>query len=260
MALSSAVPVRMPSGAMLSVVVAPMVAIAVLGGPSAAVIAAAVGTLEWREVKGLFPNRNGVPWYGTLYNHAEAVIPAALAGILYHTLAGPSFEPSARSLVIVAGVGLIYFATNNALAALLSSVRDGETIARAFATNARQFGLTLAGLAPLAWLMAAMYVVAGPIGILPFAVPLYATRVRLQEGRRDPRHVHPDGPEPGRRGRRQGSVHRRPLRARPADRQGPWRGAAAAPRPSWRRSSGAACCTTSARSASPTRSCSSRAR
>jgi HD-GYP domain-containing protein (c-di-GMP phosphodiesterase class II) len=37
--------------------------------------------------------------------------------------------------------------------------------------------MSLAGLAPLAWLMAAMYVVAGPIGILPFAVPLYATRV-----------------------------------------------------------------------------------
>ena len=42
--------------------------------------------------------------------------------------------------------------------------------------NVRQFGVSLAGLAPLAWLMAAMYVVAGPIGILPFAVPLYATR------------------------------------------------------------------------------------
>jgi HD-GYP domain-containing protein (c-di-GMP phosphodiesterase class II) len=46
-----------------------------------------------------------------------------------------------------------------------------------FVGNLRQFGMSLAGLAPLAWLMAAMYVVAGPIGILPFAVPLYATRV-----------------------------------------------------------------------------------
>ena len=36
--------------------------------------------------------------------------------------------------------------------------------------------MSLAGLAPLSWLMAAMYVVAGPIGIVPFAVPLYATR------------------------------------------------------------------------------------
>ncbi len=161
---------------MLSVVVAPMVAVAVLGGPSAAVIAAALGTLEWREIKGLLPGRNGVPWYGTFYNHAEAVIPAALSGILYHTLAGPVVRTVCAQPRRSRGVGLIYFATNNALAALLSSARDGETIARAFATNARQFGLTLAGLGPLAWLMAAMWVVAGPIGILPFAVPLYATR------------------------------------------------------------------------------------
>ena len=44
------------------------------------------------------------------------------------------------------------------------------------ASNARQFGVSLAGLAPLAWLMASMYVIAGPIGVLPFAVPLLATR------------------------------------------------------------------------------------
>jgi HD-GYP domain-containing protein (c-di-GMP phosphodiesterase class II) len=34
----------------------------------------------------------------------------------------------------------------------------------------------MAGLVPIAWLMASMYVVAGPLGVIPFAVPLIATR------------------------------------------------------------------------------------
>jgi HD-GYP domain-containing protein (c-di-GMP phosphodiesterase class II) len=77
--------------------------------------------------------------------------------------------------VAVAGIG--YFAIDNALAATAVATRQGRPFAAVLTSNLRQFGVSLAGLAPLAWLMAAMYVVAGPIGILPFAVPLYATRV-----------------------------------------------------------------------------------
>jgi HD-GYP domain-containing protein (c-di-GMP phosphodiesterase class II) len=50
-----------------------------------------------------------------------------------------------------------------------------------FVSNVRQFGVSLAGLAPLAWLMGVVYVVAGPIGILPFALPLYTTRSAYQK-------------------------------------------------------------------------------
>ncbi len=167
----------MPSGALVSVVIGPIVAVAALGGPTAAVIVAAIGTLEWREIRGLLPGRSGVPWYGTLFNHAEAVIPAAAAGALCAVLVGGSFEPTPATLVVVASAGLIYFVINNGLAALAVSVRDGISPMAAFTVNLRQFGVSLAGLAPLAWLMAAMYVVAGPIGVLPFAVPLYATRI-----------------------------------------------------------------------------------
>ncbi len=174
-ALSSATPVRMPGGALVSVTIAPMVAAAALGGPSAAVLAALVGTLEWREIKGLVPGRDGVPWYGTLFNHAEAVLPAALAGLVCY-FGSRSFEPTASNLVVVAFAGVLYFTVNNGLAAALTSTKERRSVAEAFMANVRQFGVSLAGLAPLAWLMAAMYVVAGPIGIAPFAVPLYATR------------------------------------------------------------------------------------
>ncbi|MEO6350930.1 MAG: HD domain-containing phosphohydrolase [Candidatus Limnocylindrales bacterium] len=175
-ALSSALPVRMPGGALVNVVIGPMVAVAALGGPTAAVLVAAVGTLELRELRGLVPGHGGVPWYGTLYNHAEAIIPAFAAGLICLALGTMPFEPSLKSLIVVVGAGLSYFLVNNALAALAMSAREGSSLTSAFAVNVRQFGVSLAGLAPLAWLMASMWVVAGPIGVLPFAVPLFATR------------------------------------------------------------------------------------
>ncbi len=174
--LSSATPVRMPGGAVVNVSIAPMVAAAAVGGPTAAVITAWIGTFEWRELRGLVRGRNGVPWYGTLFNHAEATIPAAAAGLICAVWV-PIFTANATSLVAVTAAGITYFILNNFLAAGLSSVRDGKSLSSAFQTNVKQFGVSLAGLAPLAWLMAAMYTLAGPIGVLPFAVPLYTTRV-----------------------------------------------------------------------------------
>ena len=175
-ALGTAAPVRMPGGAVVSVTIAAVTATAALGGPTAAVIAAGIGTLEWREIRGLIPGRNGVPWYGTLYNHAEVMIPAAVAGTICSIWA-PRFEPSGPNLAVVVFAGIAFAAINSGLAALLSNAREGRSTRDAFVANAKQFGLSQAGLAPLGWLMAAMSVVAGPIGILPFAVPLYATRV-----------------------------------------------------------------------------------
>jgi HD-GYP domain-containing protein (c-di-GMP phosphodiesterase class II) len=174
-AVSAALPVRMPGGALVNVTTAPVVAAAALGGPIAGIVVAAVGTLEWREVRGLV-KRGGVPWYGTLYNHAESVIPAAVVGLICLSI-DPAVEPSLVSLGIVAIAGVSYSGINTVLTSLPISMLERKPVRAVAAGNLRQFGVSLAGLAPLAWLMAAMYVVAGPIGILPFAVPLYATRV-----------------------------------------------------------------------------------
>jgi HD-GYP domain-containing protein (c-di-GMP phosphodiesterase class II) len=179
--LAGAAPVRMPSGASVSVTIAPLLAAAALGGPAAAAVAAVIGTTEWRELRGLIPRSSGVPWYGTLYNHAAVAGPLVVAALIYGAITGGLFGAGALELVGVAAAGVTYFLLNNLLASATIAFREGKTTASIVIANVRQFGLSLAGLAPLAWLMGVMYMTAGWIGVLPFALPLYTTRAAYQK-------------------------------------------------------------------------------
>ena len=142
----------------------------------AAAVVALLGPTELREIRGLLRRPDGIPWYGTLYNHASIAAPAIVAAVVYSALVRSPFEATAQTLMAVVITGVAYFLLNNLLAAAAVGLRQSRPVVSVLAANMRQFGVSLLGLAPLAWLMAAMYVVAGPIGILPFAVPLYATR------------------------------------------------------------------------------------
>ena len=176
-ALGSSSSVRMPGGTVVDVGIAPLLACAVLGGPAAATIAAAIGVLELREVRGLLPRAHGgVPWYGTVYNHSAVLIPAVMASVIYGFIAGTTFQPTLTTLVALLIAGGAHYGLNNVLTAAAVAVREERPMLSVLNANVRQFGFSLAGLAPLSWLMASMYVVAGPIGVLPFAVPLLATR------------------------------------------------------------------------------------
>jgi putative nucleotidyltransferase with HDIG domain len=176
-AVSAAAPVRMPDGAYVSVTSAPIVAAAVLGGPIAAAVVALIGTLEWREVKGLLPGgRGGIPWYGTLFNHSSIAVPAIVASGVFGFLAPNGFAATPQILVAVVLVGAVHVLGNHILTAMAVGLRESRPVMSVFSAMFRNYGISFAGLAPLAWLMGAVYIVAGPIGVLPFALPLYTTR------------------------------------------------------------------------------------
>ena len=141
-----------------------------------------IGTLDWRSVKGLLPGiQGGVPWFGVLYNQASIVIPALIATATFGAITGGALQFTPLHLVAVAFAGLIHFGLNNLLTAAAIGLRERRPIVAVFAGNLKQFGFALAGLTPVAWLMATVYTVAGPIGILPFAIPLYSTRSGYQK-------------------------------------------------------------------------------
>ena len=71
--VASALPVRLGDGVQVVVSTAPLMAAAVLGGPTAAAWVALIGSTDSRELRGR------VAWYGTLANHAAIVLPVSRA-------------------------------------------------------------------------------------------------------------------------------------------------------------------------------------
>ncbi len=170
---AAALPVRMPRGTLVSVSIAPIVAAMVLGGPVAAGWIAAIGTTEYRELRGR------VPWYGSLFNHAGIVLPAIVGGLVSESIRAASGD---AAITFIAGTlgAAAYFALNVLITAAGVSLRHGLDFRLVLVGDTRAYLVDLFALAPLAWLMAKTYGLPDGAGLwatLLFALPLYTTRM-----------------------------------------------------------------------------------
>jgi putative nucleotidyltransferase with HDIG domain len=175
--LASALPVPLPRGTVVSVAAGPMIAVMILGGPFAAGIVGLIGTTDSREVRGQ------VPWYGTVYNHASAVIAVVLGGFaleLVNDLLTPSVQAEVASFIsAVVGAAAFFFASWY-LALTAVSVRTGTPMRTIWAQDVTGVAANFVGLAPLAWLMAQVFMLPNGVGwwATPlFVVPLFTTRL-----------------------------------------------------------------------------------
>jgi putative nucleotidyltransferase with HDIG domain len=164
----SSLAVRMPGGTLVDVSYAPIVAAMSLGGPTAAGVLAAIGTTQAREL------RREVPWYGVITNHALIAVPAVLSAWLLQFVGGR--DDIRVDFIATLGAGALCFALNFSLAGLFLWLRSGSNLHGGIKADVGAWAAMLA-LAPVAWLMAQMYVSAGWWAVLLFAVPLYTTRV-----------------------------------------------------------------------------------
>ena len=167
----SALAVRMPGGTVVDVGFAPLVASMTLGGPVVAGVVALIGVTQLREL------RRQVPWYGVVANHA-AITGPAIVGAYVLNLAPLRSLPVADFAATV-GAACLVFSLNTLTTASLVSARGGERMWRLVRADAGAY-LNMLALAPVAWLMAQMYLVAGWWAVLLFAVPLYTTRLAYQ--------------------------------------------------------------------------------
>ena len=168
--VASMSPVHMPRGPVVSVATAPIIASAILGGPSAAAIVAVLGTIELRELQGR------VPWYGVVYNHAFPVLAAVLSGVLFILLSGGSGVASPLGLIAGVVAGIVFVLVEIGMSSLAIALREERPLRAVLAGGFRSFGMSLVGLTPMAWLMALAYMYVGPLIALVFALPLYTTR------------------------------------------------------------------------------------
>jgi putative nucleotidyltransferase with HDIG domain len=177
--VGSALPVRLPQGTVVSVSAAPVIASLVLGGPLAAALVAAIGTLESREVRG------EVPWYGTLFNHAAVVLSVVVGGIVFELIrtASSSLAVPARELVSFGGLivgSVIFYLLSGVLAVLAVSFRTGSSVRTVWSQDLGGIAANLIGLAPLSWLMAQIFALPDGVGwwaTTLFSVPLLTTRL-----------------------------------------------------------------------------------
>jgi putative nucleotidyltransferase with HDIG domain len=169
--LTSALPVQMPRGTKLSVSTAPILAAIILGGPAVGGWVAAIGTTELRELRGR------IPWYGTLANHAGVALPAVLAGSIRLALIGRFGSDLLVDFIASMAAAGVFFVSNVFLASVLVSLRTDQDFRLVFIGDTRVIAVNAYALAPLAWLMAHIYVVLAWWTALLFALPLYTTRV-----------------------------------------------------------------------------------
>ncbi len=163
----SSLVVRMPGGTVVDVSYAPIVAAMSLGGPVAAGVLAAVGTTQARELRG------EVPWYGVLTNHALITVPAIVSATAMQYVGGRG--DTRIDFLATMGAAVLCFGLNFSLTALFLFLRRSPGTATGIKADVGAWGAMLA-LAPVAWLMAQMYVMAWWSVVL-FAVPLYTTRL-----------------------------------------------------------------------------------
>jgi putative nucleotidyltransferase with HDIG domain len=168
---ASSLTVGMPGGSFLDVGFAPIVAAMNLGGPIVAGLVALFGATQSREL------RRQAPWYGVVANHAGITGPAIVGA--YALSLVPSRANTAVDVVATVGAACIFFSLNTFITSMVVSVRSGEPIGKLLRADAGAY-VNMLALAPVAWLMAQMYVAAGWWAVFLFAMPLYTTRLAYQ--------------------------------------------------------------------------------
>jgi hypothetical protein len=169
--IGSSLAVRMPGGTVVDVSFAPAVAAMSLGGPIVAGLVALLGATQAREL------RRQVPWYGVVANHAGITGPAVLSAYALNLV--PARSNPLVDFAATAAAASLFFSLNTMATAAFVSVRSGESLWKLIRGDAGAY-LNMLALAPVAWLMAQMYLSAGWWAVLLFALPLYTTRLAYQ--------------------------------------------------------------------------------
>ena len=175
--LASAMPVKLPFGSQQAVALAPIVAAIVLGGPAVGGWVAALGTTELRELRGR------IPWYGSLANHAGAVLPALVGGVVRVSVIAFVAPTGDAALVVDLAATLFGVAAliglNVVIAGGVLALRTRQSFWSIVVAVYRETTFISLALSLLGWLMAVVYIIQWWATLL-FALPLYTTRMASQ--------------------------------------------------------------------------------
>jgi putative nucleotidyltransferase with HDIG domain len=175
--LASAMPVKLPFGSQQAVALAPIIAAIVLGGPAVGGWVAALGTTELRELRGR------IPWYGSLANHAGAVLPAIVGGLVRVSVIS-IVAPTGETALVVDFIATLFgvaalIGLNVVIAGGVLALRTNQSFWSIVVAVYKETTFISLALALLGWLMAVVYIIQWWATLL-FALPLYTTRMASQ--------------------------------------------------------------------------------
>jgi diguanylate cyclase (GGDEF)-like protein len=159
--------------------IAPIIAAMALGGPSAAVWVAVVGTLEPRYLRG------EIPWYGVLANQAMQVV-AAVGGAVVYGIVDATFQGGSGevSLLATACAAAVFCMLVFAMASLVVWARTGRAPAEAFAISLSAIRNWMVAETAIGWLGATCYASVwwSPFAVLVANIASAASLAAGQEG------------------------------------------------------------------------------
>jgi diguanylate cyclase (GGDEF)-like protein len=137
-----------------------IVAAMALGGPTAGVLVAFLGTWERREL-----DAGEMPWYGALSNHAHLALAAVAGGIVLQTTEsvltariGPGQEVVLVAIVLAS---LTFAVASTAFAGLTVVLRDRLTLDEALRVFDSSFRLTAASEVVVGWILVLTWITVG---------------------------------------------------------------------------------------------------
>lgn len=158
----------------VSVGFVPTLAAALAYGPLVGLWVGALGSLNWRSLRG------GKPLYRNAFNAAQAGLAGATAGWIWHQIGTTAPVLSAASIGGMLITFLAYYLVNATLPLTAVALQTGRRLVDIFRPLVGWSVPAYFATAPLAVLIAMLYTSAGYVAVLLFLLPLLLARMSLQ--------------------------------------------------------------------------------
>ncbi len=173
--VTDSLPVKLPRGGYVAVTVSVIYASIILFGPCVAAYVAVVGMVFCR-----FFDKHKEPLHKLLFNCAQFVISAGLAGVLYQVTGGSVGNIYFQSVIPFVVCALTYFLVNITSVVIVLAFVQRVSLWGIWLTNMKWLFPNIITLPLLGILMAYVYVKVGPVGVTVFFIPLLLARFNFK--------------------------------------------------------------------------------
>jgi len=170
-AFAEFIPVDLPTGGGISIGFPVDFVLILIYGPALAMLITALGVLIAEIIE------KKKSWYKVIFNAAEYVLSAGVAGLVYQYTGGIiGFQNFFKFILPAALCALTYCLINSILVTIVISFAQDSKISTVWRVNIKEMIPSYLAEAPIGFLMAIVYVEVGIFGILLFFLPLLLAR------------------------------------------------------------------------------------